>query len=162
MKSTKTSRFMRQGKEIKDENQQDFSLSLIVKTSAKEAMKKIAQVDSWWAKNFKGQANKLNDEFSVHFGDTYVDFRISEVIPDKKIIWLVTDCNLHWIKDKKEWKNTEVIWSLTEKDGKTQIDFVHKGLTAESECYDSCEPGWTHHLKDSLMKLIEKSKGFPE
>jgi hypothetical protein len=143
-------------------NRQDFSLSLTVKAPAKEIMKKISQVDSWWAKNFKGRAGKLNDEFSVHFGDTYVDFRISEFIPDKKITWLVTDCNLHWIDDKKEWNDTEVIWSLTEKDGKTQIDFVHKGLTPESECYESCRPGWTHHIKDSLVKLIEKGKGFPE
>jgi len=143
-------------------NQQDFSLVFTVNASAKETMKRIGQVDLWWAKNFKGQAGKLNNEFSVYFGDTYVDFRISEVIPDKKITWLVTDCNLHWIKDNKEWNNTEVIWKLSEKDGKTQIDFVHKGLTPESECYDSCKPGWTHHIKDSLVKLIEKGIGFPE
>jgi len=142
--------------------QQDFSYSLTVKASAKEAMKKISQVNLWWAKNFEGKAAKLNDEFSVNFGDTYVNFRISEVIPDKKIIWLVTDCNLHWIKDKKEWKNTEVIWTLTEKGGKTQIDFVHKGVTPDSECYESCKPGWTHHLKNSFQKLIDKGKGFPE
>jgi hypothetical protein len=142
--------------------QQDFSLSLTLNASAKETMKRISQVGSWWAKHFKGQAGKLNDEFSVHFGDTYVDFRISEAIPDKKIVWRVTDCNLHWIDDKKEWNGTEVVWSLAEKDGKTRIDFVHKGLTPESECYDSCEPGWTHHIKDSLVKLIENGKGFPE
>ena len=121
--------------------QQDFSLSLTVKASAKETMKMISQVDSWWAKNFKGQASKLNDEFSVYFGDTFVNFRISEVIPDKKIIWLVTDCNLHWIKDKKEWNDTEVIWTLTEKDGTAEMDSGHKGLTTESACYESCKPG---------------------
>ena len=98
--------------------QQDFSLSLTVKAPAKEVMKRISQVDLWWAKNFKGQANKLNDEFSVYFGDTYVNFRIPEVVPDRKIVWRVTDCNLHWIDDKKEWKGTEVIWSVAEKDGK--------------------------------------------
>ena len=140
----------------------DFDYSLLVKASAKEAMKKISQVNLWWAKNFKGKAAKLNDMFSVYFGDTFVDFKISEVIPGKKIIWLVTDCNLGWIKDKKEWKNTEVIWALTEKDGKTQIDFVHKGLTPESECYESCKPGWTGHLKGSLVKLINDGKGNPE
>jgi len=142
--------------------QQDFSYSLMVNASAKEAMKKIAQVNLWWAKDFKGHADKLNDEFSVHFGDTFVNFRISEVIPDKKIAWLVTECNLHWINDKKEWKNTECIWTLTENGGNTQIDFVHKGLTPEVECYDSCKPGWTHHIKDSLLKLIDEGKGFPE
>lgn len=145
--------------------QQDFTYSLTVNASANDVMKKIAQVNLWWAKKFKGNASKINDEFSVYFGDigdTYVDFRISEAIPDKKIVWLVTDCNLHWIKDKKEWKGTEVIWTLTEKGGKTQVDFTHKGVTPESECYESCQPGWTHHLKDSLLKLIEEGEGFPE
>src|SRR5882672_3380337 len=141
---------------------QDFNYSLTVKASATETMKKISQVNLWWANDFKGKASKLNDEFSVHFGDTHVNFRISEVIPAKKIIWLVTDCNLHWINDKKEWKNTEVIWTFIEKGGKTQIDFVHKGMTSDSECYESCKSGWTHHLKDSFIKLVDKGKGFPE
>jgi len=142
--------------------QSDFSYSLTVKASAEETMKKISQVNAWWGKKFNGRADKLNDAFSVFFGDTYVNFKISEVIADKKIIWQVTDCNLHWIKAKKEWKNTEVIWTLTEKGGKTRIDFVHKGLTPDSECYESCKPGWTHHLQDSLQKLIDEGKGFPE
>ena len=144
---------------------QDFSYRLMVNASAPEAMEKISRVNLWWAKKFKGSAAKLNDEFSVYFGgpdDTFVDFKISEVIPGKKVVWLVTDCNLHWIDDKKEWKNTEVIYTLTEKEGKTQIDFVHKGLNPESECYESCKPGWTHHLKDSLQKLIDNGTGFPE
>ncbi len=142
--------------------QQDFHYSLTVKASAKEAMKRINQVNLWWAKDFKGKAGKLNDEFSVYFGDTSVNFRISEFIPEKKIIWLVTDCNLDWIKDKKEWKNTEAIWTLTEKGGKTQVDFVHKGLNPDCECYESCKPGWTHHIQNSLLKLIDEGKGFPE
>jgi hypothetical protein len=143
----------------------DFSYRFMVNAPARETMEKISQVNLWWAKKFKGEAGKLNDEFSVYFGgpeDTFVDFKISEVIPGQKIVWLVTDCNLHWINDKKEWQNTEVTWTLTKKDGKTQVDFVHKGLTPESECYDSCEPGWTHHIKDSLVKLIDEGKGFPE
>jgi len=145
--------------------QKDFSLSFTVKATAKECMKAISQVKQWWAKKYKGKASKLNDKFSVYFGgpdDTFVDFKISEVVPEKKVVWLVIDCNLHWIDDKKEWKKNEVTWNLSEKDGKTKIDFVHKGMTPESECYESCKPGWTHHIKDSLIKLIETGKGFPE
>ena len=145
--------------------QTDFSLSFTVKATAKESMKAISQVKQWWAKKYKGKAANLNDTFSVYFGgpdDTFVDFKISEFVPEKKIVWLVTDCNLHWIDDKKEWKKNEIIWNLTEKNGKTTIDFVHKGMTPESECYESCKPGWTHHIKDSLVKLIEQGKGFPE
>jgi len=114
-----------------------------------------------WAKDFKGKAGKLNDKFSVHFGDdTYVILK-SLKLYRKRNHWLVR-LHLGWIEDKKEWKNNEVIWTLTEKNGKTQIDFVHKGMTPESECYESCKPGWTHHIKDSLLKLINEGKGFPE
>jgi len=143
--------------------EQDFTYSITVKATPAAAMKGISQVGQWWAKEFKGKAAKLNDEFSVYFGDdTFVDFKIAEHIPGKKITWLVTDCNLGWVKNKKEWKNNEAIWTLTEKDGKTVIDFMHKGLTPESDCYESCKPGWTHHIKDSLLKLINNGKGFPE
>ena len=144
------------------ENQQDFSHSLTVKATPAQAMEKISQVDKWWAKNFKGSAAKLNDEFSVHFGDTFVNFRISELIPEKKITWLVTDCNLSWIKDKKEWKDTEVIFTLSNMGETTRIDFVHMGISPESECYETCSPGWMHHLNDSLQKLIDNGEGFPE
>jgi hypothetical protein len=67
----------------------DFTYNFVVNAPAKETMERISQVDLWWAKKFKGEASKLNDEFSVYFGgpeDTFVDFKISEVIPDKKIV----------------------------------------------------------------------------
>jgi hypothetical protein len=140
----------------------DFNLDFAVDAPAKDVAKAISQVNAWWAKNFKGRASKLNDEFSVTFGETFVDFRVSEIVGDEKVVWKVTDCNLHWIEGKKEWKGTEVIWVLKERNGKTQIDFTHKGLTPRCECFENCEEGWTHHLKDSLVKLIEEGKGFPE
>jgi hypothetical protein len=65
--------------------QKYFSYSFTVKASAKESMKAISQVKQWWAKKYKGKAAKLNDKFSVYFGgshDTFVDFKISEVVPE--------------------------------------------------------------------------------
>src|SRR5690242_7276590 len=90
----------------------DFHRAIKVNASASEAMKKISEVDGWWAKNFTGSAEKLNDKFRVDCGKTYVDFQISELVPNKKVVWKVTDCNLHWIKAKKEWKGTEVVFEL--------------------------------------------------
>jgi len=146
----------------KSKMKKDFCLTLMVEASPKDVLKSISKVNLWWAKNFKGKATKLNDKFSVYFGDTYVDFKISELIPGKKIVWAVTNCNLHWIKENKEWNGTEIVWDLADLKGKTQIQFVHKGLTPDCECYENCKPGWTHHLKDSLLKLIENGEGFPE
>ncbi len=141
---------------------ENFHLIMKVNASAEEAMKKISQVNLWWAKNFKGTSEKLNDKFTVHFGKTFVDFQISELVPGKKVVWKVTDCNLHWINNKKEWNNTEVVFELSGKGKATQIDFTHIGLVPGVECYEDCEIGWNGHLANSLVKLINEGKGMPE
>ncbi len=140
----------------------NFHRVITVDASAAEAMKKISEVNLWWAKNFSGSAKKLNDKFSVHFGKTFVDFQISELIPNKKVVWKVTDCNLHWIKAKKEWNNTEVIFEISSQNKKSKIDFTHVGLFPGVECYNDCEVGWNGHVTMSLVNLINEGKGQPE
>ncbi len=140
----------------------NFHRTITVNASPAEALKKISQVNLWWAKNFSGSAEKLNDKFTVNFGETFVDFLISELVPDKKVVWKITDCNLHWIKAKKEWNNTEVVFEISSEDGKTKIDFTHVGLVRGVECYDDCEVGWNGHITMSLAKFINEGKGMPE
>lgn len=125
-------------------------------------MKKISQVNKWWAKEVRGESEKLNDKFTVDFGETYVDFKISELVPNKKIVWKVTDCNLHWIDNKKEWNDTEVVFEISSKSKKTQIDFTHIGLVPGVECYEDCEVGWNEHITISLVKLINEGNGMPQ
>lgn len=141
---------------------QDYNATISVNAAPKEAFEKISKVNKWWAKNFTGKAEKLHDKFSVRFGETYVDFQISELIPGKKVVWKVTDCNLHWIKTKKEWKGTEVVFELSKKGDSTQIDFTHLGLVPEAECYNDCEAGWNGHIKGSLVNFINEGKGMPQ
>lgn len=140
----------------------DFHKAIKVNASAAEAMKRISQVNRWWAKNFSGKAEKLNDKFTVRFGETFVDFQISEILPNQKIVWKVIDCNLHWINNKKEWNGTEVIFEVSEEKKSTQIDFTHVGLVPGVECYDDCETGWNGHITGSLVKFINEGKGMPQ
>jgi hypothetical protein len=140
----------------------NFHKTITVNASPAEAIKKISDVNLWWAKKFSGSAGKLNDKFTVRFGETFVDFLISEFLPNKKVVWKVTDCNLHWLKEKKEWNNTEVVFELAPAKDKTKIDFTHVGLVPGVECYNDCELGWTGHLTNSLVHLINEGKGKPE
>ncbi len=140
----------------------NFHRTITVNASAEEAMKKINQVNLWWAKKVKGKTEKLDDKFTVDFGETYVDFQISELVPNKKVTWKVTDCNLHWIKAKKEWNGTEVVFEISQKRNATQIDFTHIGLVPGVECYNDCEVGWNSHITNSLVKFINEGKGMPE
>jgi hypothetical protein len=140
----------------------DFNRTIIVDASAEEAMKKISQVNLWWKKDFSGSAEKLNDTFTIPFTQpSFVDFVVSEFVPDKKAVWKVTDCYLPWFQDKKEWNNTEVIFELSEENGKAKIDFTHVGLVQEIECYDVCEKGWDGHI-NNLAKFINEGKGLSE
>ncbi|GHN02251.1 hypothetical protein WSM22_37400 [Cytophagales bacterium WSM2-2] len=141
---------------------QNFYRTITVNVPAGEAMKKISQVNHWWAKNFKGKAEKMNDKFTVRFGETFVDFQVTELVPDKKVTWKVTDCYLHWIDNKKEWVDTEVVFEISSKNNSTKIDFTHIGMVPGIECYSDCEQGWNGHVTESLFKLITEGKGMPE
>ena len=147
---------------IRDQSfRNDFHTTITVNASKDEALYKISQVNRWWKEDYKGNAGKLNSTFTVPFGDpSFVDFVVSEMMPGKKLVWKVTDCFLPWFRDKKEWNNTEVIFELSENEnGKTRIDFTHKGLIPEIECYEVCQKGWTGHIA-TLESFINKGEGI--
>ena len=147
---------------MKTSTQTDYHVSIQVPASAQQAAKAISNVPAWWAKNFEGSARKVNDIFVVHFGETFVRFKISEMIPDKKSIWEVQDCFLHWLKDKTEWNHTRILWEIKSGKDLTEIGMTHVGLKPGMECFNDCEKGWDQHVKNSLVHLLTKGRGNPE
>lgn len=140
----------------------DFHISITTNVSADEAFKKIAKVGEWWLTSFTGKAEKLNDVFKVIVGDHgYVNFKIIEAVPNKKIVWLVTDSILSHYTEETEWNNTKMVFELSDVIGKTKIDFTHVGLVKEMECYSDCEWGWNNYIGESLQKLFNTGKGIP-
>ena len=88
---------------------QDYTATIVVNASTERVFNCINNVSEWWTENLEGSSSKLGDEFKVLFGgDTFVTHKLVEVISEKKVIWLVTDCNLSWLKDKNEWTNTKI------------------------------------------------------
>ncbi len=137
----------------------DYRRSFTANVTAKEAFENIVDVAGWWTKSFKGRAAKVDDVFGVTFGETKVNFKVIEAIPYKKLVWLVTDCYLDWLKNKTEWKDTRILWEITEKDKSVKIEMTHLGLVPGLECYKNCEEGWNQYAGDSLPKLIAGGKG---
>ncbi len=149
---------------FKDKN---YHRTITVSSSTAEAMDKISQINYWWKHDFSGSAEKLNDKFTVPFGDlngekSFVDFVVSEFEPNKKTVWEVTNCNLPWFKDKTEWNNTEVVFEISSESNKTKIDFTHIGLVPGVECYNACEKGWDGQVTNSLVNFINEGKGNPQ
>jgi len=138
----------------------DFNSSISAQISADEAIKKISNVPEWWGVTFTGSSEKQGDKFTVKMtGDSFFNFIVSELIPHKRVVWLVTDCHMPWYSDKKEWTNTRLIFDLKENNGVTALTFTHEGLTPNVECYKDCETGWTHWIKTSLFSYLTTGKG---
>ncbi len=140
----------------------DYQATIKANVSAEEAVRKINKVSHWWTKSFVDTSSKPGDRFTVRFGETFVDFEIAELDPGTRVVWEVTDCNLHWITNKTEWKGTRVIWELAPKNGTTEIRMTHVGVHPGAECYENCKPGWDFYVGKSLQKLLAENVGLPD
>jgi hypothetical protein len=141
---------------------QDYNVTITLNVSTEEAFKGITSVSKWWTEDVEGSSKKLNDVFTVHFGETFITLKVVELIPEKKIVWHVIDCYKHWLKNKKEWKDTTIIWEISRKEDGTQITLTHIGLVPGIECYGGCEKAWDQYIKENLFNSLKKRKGTPE
>lgn len=142
--------------------EQDYRITFTVNATAVEVFKYINSVSLWWTEDLEGSSQKLNDEFTVRFGDIHVSKqKIVELVPGKKVAWLVTDSNLNFIKDKQEWTNTKIVFEILDHGNQRQVRFTHIGLVPEAECYGSCVKGWDQYIKGSLLRLLNTGKGNP-
>ena len=142
---------------------QDYTVSITVNATAREAFNGINKVSEWWTENLEGSSQKLNDEFTVRFGDVhYSKQKLIEVVPDQKVVWLVTDSRLNFIKDGQEWTDTKISFEIYTENDKTKIHFMHIGLVPEIECFDACSNAWSQYIQQSLSRLITTGKGQPD
>jgi len=139
----------------------DFTATLLVDPTPEEAFKSINSVSKWWSEDFEGSTAGLNDIFTVRFGEVFITSKVVELVPGRKIVWQVLDCNKPWLKNTKEWNDTKMSWEISVKENKTQIRFTHIGLVSEVECFEVCSKAWSQYLQHSLLGLITTGEGQP-
>ena len=141
---------------------QDFSTIISVDETPAEVFNAAKNVRGWWSEEIEGGTENLNDEFLYHYKDVHIcKMKLVEVVPNKKIVWPVMDNHFSFTSDKSEWVNTKIIFEISEKDGKTQLRFIHEGLVPYYECYQVCFDAWTSYIQGSLQNLIVTGKGKP-
>jgi hypothetical protein len=140
----------------------NFTVVFLLDQTPEEAFAAINNVRGWWSGEIEGSTDKLGEEFTYRYKDVhYSKQRIAELIPGKRVVWLVLDSYLNFTKDQTEWNGTEVVFEVSEKADKTEVRFTHRGLVPEVECFNSCSNAWGFYVNGSLRSLITTGKGEP-
>lgn len=138
----------------------DFTTAIQIDQSPQQVYDAILNVSAWWHGEVIGTTEKLGDEFSYRMRDMhYSKQKLVEIIPNQKVVWLVTESDLSFTKSKSEWTGTKLVFEISGVDGKTELRFTHQGLVPEFECYGGCSNGWTMLIQESLLSLITTGKG---
>ena len=138
---------------------ENFSYSFKSSKTPDEIFKLLPNIEQWWSgfydETIQGKSQHVNDEFTFTAGGGahYSKQKLIELIPNKRIAWLVTDSNLNFLNDTNEWTGTRIYFDISTEENTTNIIFTHEGLVPHAECYDACSSGWTKYLGQLKQKL---------
>ncbi|MDG3583890.1 SRPBCC domain-containing protein [Galbibacter pacificus] len=142
-------------------NYASFTTSFTVNKTAEEVYEAVNNVRDWWLEDIQGSTGKLNGEFKFFVdGKLQFHFRIIEMLPFERVVWLVVDQNFA-NTEKQEWKGTTLLFEISEQGGQTQLRFTHQGLVPPFDCYKTCQNAWQNYINISLHNLIVEGKGQP-
>jgi len=141
---------------------QNLTYTFTVDQTPEEAFAAINNVRGWWSGEIEGRTDRLGEEFTYRYKDVhYSKHKITELIPGKKVVWLVLDSYLSFVKDQTEWNGTEITFEVSKKGDQTEIRFTHLGLVPDFECFNACSNAWGSYINGSLRSLITTGKGKP-
>jgi hypothetical protein len=140
----------------------DLTITFSVDETPEEAFEAITNVRGWWSGEIEGPTDKLGGEFTYRYQQLhYSKQKVTELVPGKRVVWLVLDSYLDFIEDKREWNGTSVTFDIARKGDKTEVRFTHAGLVPAHECYGACSSAWSSYVRGSLRGLIATGKGQP-
>lgn len=138
----------------------DFTTTIVVDKSASEVFNAINNVRGWWQGEIDGITDKLDEEFTYRMAEIHFSKQqIVELIPNKRVVWLITDSQLNFVKEKSDWTGTRILFEVTEEGQQTKLHFTHQGLVPKFECYGDCSNAWEQLVQQSLFSLITTGKG---
>ena len=146
---------------------QDFTVVISVDQTPEQVFQAITNVRGWWSGEIDGPTDQLGGEFTYRYQNLhYSKQRVTDLVPGKRVEWLVLDSHLSFVEDKREWNGTRMIFEIATKGdktkgGKTEVRFTHAGLVPTGECYGACSSAWSGYIRDSLRSLITTGKGQP-
>src|SRR4051812_18864647 len=107
-------------------NNQDFTTTILVDQTPDVVFNAVTNPRAWWSEEIEGNTNRLNAEWNYHYKDVHVcKMKITELVPDTKVVWHVLENAFNFVKDQSEWVGTNVVFDISRKDHKTLLRFTH-------------------------------------
>lgn len=137
-----------------------FTSAFTVQRTPAEVFDAICNVHGWWTGEIEGEALEVGDEFSYRYpGFHFSVQKVTELIPGKKVVWHVVDARLEGFEHAGEWSGTDIIFDIATKAEGTEVEFAHRGLVPEFECFDSCASAWGFFVNNSLQRFVTTGEG---
>lgn len=144
---------------MRDKN---FTTSIVVDQSPEEVFDAINDVRGWWSGEIDGDTDKLGAVFEYRYQTLHRSVQqITEFVPGKKVVWHIVDGHLEFVRDKDEWRGTDIVFEIAKKGDQTELRFTHVGLVPAFECYGDCSGAWGFYIQESLQKRITAGRGKP-
>jgi len=141
-------------------NNQNFTTTILAEQSPAEVYKAINNPRAWWSESIEGITDQLNAEWNYHWEDNHRSkMKVIELIPGKKVVWLVEENFFKFTKDPTEWTGNKITFEISRDGNKTKLVFTQIGLVPAYECYNVCCDAWTGFIQKSLHSLITTGKG---
>lgn len=116
------------------------------------ALTTIDGLSGWWTEDTEGDT-AAGGILRFRFDVGGFDMKVLELVPDKRVLWEVTD-------GPEEWIGTTVSWDLEQEGEYTVVLFAHEGWREPVEFMHHCSTKWAIFLM-SLKSLVETGKGAP-
>lgn len=141
---------------------QSYTTTFSVDRTPQEVFDAVTNVRGWWSESIDGDTDRVGAEFSYQYEDVHrCRIQVTELVPGRKVSWLVLDNYFSFTQDKTEWKDTTIDFEITGQAGGAELRFTHVGLVPQYECYDACSEGWGNYINGSLRNLITTGEGQP-
>lgn len=140
----------------------NFTTTFAVPQSPEEVFAAINNPRRWWSQAIQGDTDRVGAEWTYRYQNVHrATFRVTELVPGKKVVWHVEDNHFNFVKDAKEWTGNDLVFEIERRGDQTHLRFTQVGLVPAYECYDVCSSAWTSYVTGSLRRLITTGEGQP-
>lgn len=141
---------------------QSYTVTFTVDRTPQQVFDAINDVRGWWSQEVVGVTDEVGGVFRYRYQDVHrCTVRVTELVPGRRVAWLVEDNYFDFVQDQAEWEGTAIVFDITDTDGGAEVRFTHVGLAPQFECYDVCSTAWGGYVDGSLRDLITTGRGRP-